>query len=29
MDFNQFEKEIINYWEEKDITNQIKKARIN
>lgn len=29
MDFNQFEKEIINYWEEEDITNQIKKTRIN
>jgi len=29
MDFNKFEKEIINYWETEDITNQIKKARIN
>ena len=25
MDFNTFEKEIINYWDCEDITNQIKK----
>lgn len=27
MDFNTFEKEIIKYWDDEDITNQIKKSR--
>jgi isoleucyl-tRNA synthetase len=29
MDFNKFEKEIINYWSDENITNQIKKSRID
>ena len=29
MDFNTFENEIIKYWEEENITQQVKKSRLN